>query len=219
MKRLLKRQHVKLIMLIMMLLTMLVGCTSNKDIVEETKTESFNVSIIDSTGETITLSSEPQRIVSLAPGITEILYYLGIEDKIVGRTDYCNFPENIKEVPSVGDSNNFNLEAIIALEPDLVIGATYIPQDTMDKLREMGIKLAFLNEQESFEGTFAAIDKVGKLVNREAEATDIVVGMQNKIDDTVEAVEALGKTEKPKVYYMVGYGQQDFTAGGDTFIG
>ena len=89
----------------------------------------------------------------------------------------------------------------------------------MDKLREMGIKLAFLNEQESFEGTFAAIDKVGKLVNREAEATDIVVGMQNKIDDTVEAVEALGKTEKPKVYYMVGYGQQDFTAGGDTFIG
>ena len=70
-------------MLIMMLLTMLVGCTSNKDIVEETKTESFNVSIIDSTGETITLSSEPQRIVSLAPGITEILYYLGIEDKIV----------------------------------------------------------------------------------------------------------------------------------------
>ena len=105
----------------MMLLTMLVGCTSNKDIVEETKTESFNVSITDSTGEIITLSSEPQRIVSLAPGITEILYYLGIEDKIVGRTDYCNFPENIKEVPSVGDSNNFNLEAIIKVNNSPVL--------------------------------------------------------------------------------------------------
>ena len=93
-------------------------------------------------------------------------------------------------------------------------------EDVIRKLREVGIPVAFLNEQENFEGTYAAIEAIGLLVGRSEEAAKVVGEMQNKITATIEKVEAVTvDTTLPKVYYMMWYGDSDSTAGGNTFIG
>ena len=165
-------------------------------------------------------SSDLEKIVSLAPNTTEILYFLGAEERIVGRTTYCTYPLSMAEIPAVGDTFNPNIEAIIELEPDLVVASTHISEEVINKLREVGVTVAFLNEQESFEGTYSAIANIGKLIGEETLAQQVIAEMQGKIDDTVTKIAALPKTEDmPKVYYTMGFGEGDFTAGGDTFIG
>ena len=222
-QKLFMRKGMMLLMANAMSFSMLVGCgSSNNTSVTPTETavtnEAFNVSVTDSTGETITLTSEPQRIVSMAPSTTEILAALGVESKIVGRTKYCNYPESIENVESVGSTSSPNVETIISLEPDLVVGSTHVSEEVINKLREVGIPVVFLNEQEGFDGTYSAITSIGELVGKPEKAAEVIANMQKTVTDITEKVNALNKTEKPKVYYMVGYGEQDFTAGGDTFI-
>ena len=186
---------------------------------EQTADEAFNVTITDSTGTEITLTKKPERIVSLAPSTTEILCALGLEDKIVGRTKYCNYPESITSVPEVGGTSNPNVEAIVDLNPDLVVGATHVSDEVIGKLREVGITVAFLNEQESFEGTYSAIEKVGVLTGTDEKATEVIAEMKQKVADLQTAIKELNLTDLPKVYYAIGFGESDFGAGGDTFIG
>ncbi|MEG0388552.1 MAG: ABC transporter substrate-binding protein, partial [Niameybacter sp.] len=186
---------------------------------EVAKDVAYPVSIVDSTGTTITLNEEPQKIVSLAPSTTEILGALGISDKVVGRTKYCNYPETIQDATDVGGTSNPNVETIVALQPDLVVASTHVSDEVIAKLREINIPVAFLNEQENFEGTYSAIENIGLLVGCTEEAKIVVEGMRTQIEETIEKVNALNKEEKPRVYYAVWYGDSDSTAGGDTFIG
>lgn len=184
--------------------------------VDESK---FSVTITDSTGETITLDKKPERIVSMAPSTTEIVAALGAEDKLVGRTKYCNYPESILKLPEVGGTKDPNVEKIIELQPDLVVGSTHVSQEVIDKLREDGIPTVFVNEQENFEGTYSAIEKIAQLIGEEDKAKEIVNAMKKKVEDTTKKVEEVATGEKLKVYYAVGFGDYDSTAGGDTFIG
>ena len=186
---------------------------------EQTADEAFNVTITDSTGTEITLTKKPERIVSLAPSTTEILCALGLEDKMVGRTKYCNYPESITALPEVGGTSNPNVEAIVDLNPDLVVGATHVSEEVIGKLREVGINVAFLNEQENFEGTYSAIEKVGMLTGTDEKAAEVVAEMKQKVADLETALQGLNLTELPKVYYATGFGEGDYGAGGDTFIG
>lgn len=232
-----KGRALSLLLVTFLMGLLLVGCSSNKQgeaLVPSTSPEvsaeassqpsneadeAFNVTITDSTGTEITLTKKPERIISLAPSTTEILCALGLEDKIVGRTKYCNYPESITSVPEVGGTSDPNVEAIVDLNPDLVVGATHVSDEVIGKLREVGINVAFLNEQESFEGTYSAIEKVGVLTGTDEKATEVIGEMKQKVADLQAAIKELNLTELPKVYYSVGFGESDFGAGGDTFIG
>lgn len=206
-----------------LMLTTLVGC-GNSGATTPSPTPvateaAFNASLVDSTGTEVTVTKVPERIVSLAPSTTEILYYLGLEDKIVGRTQYCTFPESIESVTSVGKTSNPNVEAIVELAPDLVVASTHVSEEIINTLREAGLPVAFLNEQEGFEGTYSAITNIGLLTNTEEKAEEVISEMKTTVEEITTQVEALNKTEKPKVYYAVGFGEKDSTAGGNTFIG
>jgi len=86
-------------------------------------------------------SAPPERIISLAPNITEILYAIGIEDKIVAVTDFCDYPPRAKEKPKIGGMSNPSLESIISLKPDIVVMTTDgNPKDIEERLRHLGIK-------------------------------------------------------------------------------
>lgn len=239
MKRKMFKQWLGLV-LVLMMIGAVVGCTQKTPVVEPTPTEqntqteektdtqptqeatdsAFPITITDSTGTEITINQKPEKIVSLAPSTTEILYFLGVEECIVGRTDYCTFPESIANVTSVGGTSNPNIEAIVALNPDLVVASTHVSEEVLTKLKEVGINIAFLNEQENFEGTYSAIQNIGKLVGASEKADEVVAQMKEKINGTIEKVKAASEgKDLPKVYYTIGFGESDYTAGGDTFIG
>lgn len=219
-----------LVMLMVMTLTIgLVGCgTKEADTSKNPETSKENqetsqttevtypVDITDSNGTKITLDQEPAKIVSVAPNITQMIFAIGAGDKVVGRTDYCDYPAEVSDIESIGTLRQPNIEKIIELQPDIVIASTHFEEETEKKLADAGIKVAVLYEEHDVTGVYTMIDTMGTIVNKKAEADQVIADMKATFDEVAQAV----KDQKhPSVYYVVGYGEGgDFTAGGDTFI-
>jgi iron complex transport system substrate-binding protein len=149
--------------------------------------------------------------------MTEIIYALGLGDRLIGRTDYCDYPPEVSSVESIGSIREPDLERIVELEPDLLIVSTHFTEENAAQLRELGITVLALYEEENFDGCYALVEKTGAALNRAAEAAGLVADMKAVVDGVTARVDGL---EQPSVYYVVGFGEfGDYTAGGDTFIG
>ena len=212
-----------LVMLMVMTLTLVfVGCgtkntsdNSNTPQVESNQ-ETYPVDVKDSNGTVVTIEAEPQKIVSVAPNMTELVFALGDGDKLVGRTEYCDYPEEALNVETIGTLYQPNIEAIIALEPDVVLVSTHFDDENVTKLNELGITVVSLYEEKEIYGVYTIIETLGTILNRVEEANAMVDSMKATFDEVAAAIEG---QEKPSVYYVVGYGESgDFTAGGDTFV-
>ncbi|MCD8300117.1 MAG: ABC transporter substrate-binding protein [Clostridiales bacterium] len=177
----------------------------------------YPITVTDSYGEEVTIESEPERVVSVAPNLTETMYFLGVEDKLVGRSDYCDYPEDVVDIDSVGSLYDPDIEAIIALEPDVVIVSTHFDDENSQKLEDVGIPVITLYDEEDVTGVYGMIETLGSVMNANDMAAQLVEQMQDTIDEV--ALTIAGRDE-PTVYYVVDFGEYgDFTAGGDTFIG
>lgn len=183
----------------------------------ETNSEVFPMTIKDSYDREVKIEKEPQRIVSLAPNITETVFALNGGKKLVGRTDYCDYPAETSQIKSVGTLKTPSIEKITELKPDLVIASTHFSKETLTKLEELKIPVIVLYGEESFNGAYDTIANVGKVINAREKAQNLIAEMKKKVDSVRAGVE--GK-DKPSVYYVVGYGKTgDYTAGKNTFIG
>ncbi len=157
-----------------------------------------------------------KRIVSLAPGVTEKLFDLGVISYLVGRTDYCIYPSQVANIPSIGTMFSPNVEKIIELKPTLVIAETHFNEKVLNKLREAGIEVFAINSPNNFNEMFDFIKKLGFITGENYQARAIIGSLKNKIDRTKFVLKDV-KT-KPKAYYAIGAGMGDYTAGQDTFI-
>lgn len=170
----------------------------------------------DSMGNEVVIESEPKRIISVAPSITEIVYALGKEGNLVGRTDYCDYPEEAKNVESIGSLTNPDVEKIVELKPDVVIASTHFKEDVGQKLKDLGINIIVINDSKNINGAYESINKLGEILNAKDKAEEVVKSNKEKIE---EIKEKTVNEETPKAYYVVGFGKNgDFTATGDTFI-
>ncbi|MDD3225806.1 MAG: ABC transporter substrate-binding protein [Clostridium sp.] len=205
------------VLLIFIVSISLWGCTNNNSSNTGANSKSsYSISIKDSLGRTVTLNKEPKRIISIAPNITEIVFALGKQKELVGRTDYCDYPAAAKKITSIGTLEQPNIEKIAALKPDLVIASTHFSQASLKKLEELNIKVAVLYGSDSFNGAYDTISKVGKLTNANNKANEIIAGMKKKVQYVEDKVK---NYKKPSVYYVVSYGEAgDYTAGKGTFI-
>ncbi|MBI9013350.1 MAG: ABC transporter substrate-binding protein [Clostridiales bacterium] len=207
------------ILLIMMMVFTFIGCESNSAVENNATTEEvgyYPVTFTDGMGREVTIESEPMTIVTMAPSMTETIYALGLGDRLVGRTNYCNYPEAALSVESIGSLREPNLEAIIALNPDLILMSTHASEEVLAKLDEAGLKTAILTAQESFDGVYEIVTQTGTIFNVSDQATELVSTMQA---DVTTVLNLVGTAEKKTVYYVVGFGEYgDYTATGDTFI-
>jgi iron complex transport system substrate-binding protein len=177
----------------------------------------FPMTIKDSYDREVILPKQPQRVISIAPNITETIFALEAESMLVGRTEYCDYPPEASKIDSVGSIQEPSIEKIVELKPDLVIASTHFSKDTLTKLEELNIPIVMLYGEESFEGVYETISKVGYILNLNEKAENLVAEMKKKVESVKKAIE--GK-DKPTVYYVIGYGKSgDYTAGSDTFIG
>lgn len=166
---------------------------------ENGKETEYPLTIEDASGREITVEEEPERIVSTSPSETEILFALGQEDKIVGVSDYADYPEAALEKEKVGGVVDPNAEAIIDLEADIVITGISMSEDVVDKLANLDLTI-YKNDGQSLEEILNNILKIGKLVNAQNEAEELVADMQADIDEVKEAVKDVPEEEKQKVY-------------------
>jgi len=171
---------------------------------------------VDSYDRAVEIPENVNRVVSLGPNITEIIFALGKGDTLVGRTDYCDYPEEVADIPSIGTLTDPNIETVIDLAPDLVIGSTHTPKEALDRIEDAGITTVGIYTDTTFEGTYKTILDTGIILGAAEEAQQIIDEMKATISDIKKTV---ADAPRPSVYYVVGFGEWgDFTAGGDTFI-
>ena len=195
-------------------IVLLSGCSGKAANGNDSK---YPMTIKDNSGASIVIEKEPQKIVSLSPVTTEIIAAVDGLDKLVGRTTYCDYPAEVKDIAKIGDMITVNVEKIIELSPDLVIGSAFLDQGVRDQLENAGIKVVTIYTEDSLEGTYKDIRTIGGILNKSGEADEVVAGMKSKVESIQEKVSKAKTT--PSVYIVVGFGAGgEFTATGDTFI-
>jgi iron complex transport system substrate-binding protein len=167
--------------------------------------------LVDDHGYKTILTAYPDRIVSVAPSTTEILYAIGAGDKVVGVTDYCDYPYDFAawvaagNMTSVGGFQDPNVEVIASLNPDLILGTGGIQEETAGALRDLGYKVLVLDPT-NINGVLKNIDLVGNATGKRAEATALVNDITSRINAVTNKV--AGVPSKPKVYYEVWFSAQ-----------
>ena len=177
--------------------------------------ESTAVTVTDMAGREITLDAPATKVVALTASDCEILAALGAEDTLVGRGEYCDYPESVLEVPAVQSGADTNLEQIIALEPQVVVMAKMAQtEEQVAALEKAGIRVV-VSDAQDIEGAYTAIRLIGALVGRNDEAEAMVADMQSTFADIAAKSENTGKT----VYFEVSPLQWGlWTAGKGTFM-
>jgi iron complex transport system substrate-binding protein len=154
----------------------------------------------DMLGQTVTLPALPNRIVSLVPSVTEIVFSLGAEDKLVGRTDYCDYPSGVRSKPSVGGMVNPNLETLVALKPDLVVATNEgNREETFRQLERLRIPVYLVHANRVAE-TIDLVTRVGELTGHQADVPRLTGEMQRRIDAVRRAVAPF---PRPRVLYVL----------------
>ena len=153
--------------------------------------------VVDDMGREVVIDEVPQRIVSFGPSITEILFALGLGEKVVGVSDYSDYPEEAKLKPSVGSAYAPSVETLVALEPDLVF--TLEHQELNSQLEALGMTFIII-DPEDIDGILKDIELIGMVTGTEDEAEELVESMQDTIDYVLALVEGAPKVS---VFFII----------------
>ena len=183
----------------------------------DAKAPRFNVGstreVVDEAGRRVTVPTRVERTVSLAPNLTEIVYAIGAGDRLVGDTEYCNYPPEATRVAKVGDTLHPSVERIIALRPQLVLVSTASQLESFTKeLAEHQIAV-YVTDPHSLEGVFHSIENLGDLFGETAQAEKLVGNLQAR---TVAVEKAVSSRKPVRVFYQVS-DRPLYTAGRDSF--
>ncbi len=169
--------------------------------------------IKDDLNNIVTFNKKPERIISLAPSNTEILFSLGLNKEIIGVTDFCNYPEEAKKKERIGGFTTPNLEKIYSLKPDFVFGIRGNPIDIFTNLKKLKIKaLGF--DPKTLDELFDLIIKIGKVVDKREEAKRLVNSLMLKRDKIREEAK---RFKKRKVYIEI-WNNPYITVGKNTYL-
>ncbi len=156
-----------------------------------------------------------ERIVSLTASNTETLFALGLGDKVVGVDAYSDYPEAAQSIDKVGDFNGPNAEAIVALEPDLVLAGNKLQQEAIDQLKALGLTVV-ATEASAYDEVFDSIALIGAVTGADKQAAELIQSMQGKQAQIEKAVQ--GK-DAPAAYYVLSYGEAgNWTSGPGSFL-
>lgn len=155
-----------------------------------------------------------ERVITLAPNLTEIVYAIGAGDRLVGNTTYCDYPDEARSVQKVGDTLQPNIERILALRPNLIFISTSSQLEAFARqLSEHGIPV-YVSDPHDLEGVILSIENIARLLDRQQQAGDLV----NKMRGRITAVEAAVKNRRPeRVFYQLS-AEPLYTAGRDAFV-
>ena len=174
----------------------------------------FPVTVKDDVGRKITVYKEPQRIISTAPSVTEILFALGLNEKIVGVTTLCNYPEEAKTKEKIGTFQSPNIEKILSLKPDIVIATGGVQRQTVEKLEQLGIPV-FVSYPRTMEEVIRSIYTIGHITGAEESAKKLAFDLKLRVAKVTSKVSKA--RVKPKVFFEL-WNEPLMSAGPGSFI-
>ncbi len=169
---------------------------------------------IDDQGRSVVVPTNPQRIISMSPSITEYLFALEVEDRLVGVTDYCNYPPEAQEIQSIGGFSTPNIEVITSLDPDLIISSNYNAEG-VELLENVGFALVVVLAS-SIDDIIDNVDVIGGLVNARAKAVELKSQMTAKLNEVTQSLSSLQESAKVTCYFEVW--ESPMVAGESSFI-
>jgi iron complex transport system substrate-binding protein len=173
----------------------------------------------DGLNRTIKLKGVPQRIVSLAPSNTEILFAVGAGDQVVGRDSFSDYPPEVKSIQDIGGSmGKYNAEAIVALHPDLVLAGEINTPDLVNTLEQLGLNVYYLPNPTTLEAMYANLETVGELTGHVSDSGALVGSLQKRVAAVDSRI--LPLHSRPTVYYELDATDptKPYTAGPGTFV-
>jgi iron complex transport system substrate-binding protein len=171
--------------------------------------------LVDKVGRTVEVPDHPVRVVALAPSVTEIVFALGQEHRLVGASTHSDFPANAKNLPKVGTYVRPDLERILALKPDLCLAVKDgNPKALIERLEGLGVPV-YAVDPRSFAAIIEAVQGIGEILGVEGEAGVVTNEMQRRIEE-VRQVAAMATT-RPRVFYQIGLAPM-VSAGQGTFL-
>ena len=210
MKKSLVKKCFLMLVVVLLLAPVLAGCTK-----EEAPQATGEITLVDLMDREVLIDGEVERIISLSPSNTEIVFALGLGDKVVGVTDYCNYPPEAAEKDKVGGFADPNIEVILTLEPDLVLAGS-LHEEVVARLEERDIPVLVM-EPQTVDHVYEAIRLVGTAVRVKETAETVVSEIEQQINSVREKLAALKDDEKVTVYYELWY-DPPMSVGNRTFI-
>jgi iron complex transport system substrate-binding protein len=179
----------------------------------------FPLTITDDLGRDVTVETKPQRIVSLAPSNTEILFAVGAGEQLVGVTTYCNYPQEAQTREQIGgfSAETISMEKVIALEPDLVLSTGKLHETVIEALEQVEVTV-YAVDAETFDQVYANIEVVGQMTGHNEEATNLVTQMKERVAAVESVVAEIPDAERPTVFWET-WDDPLMTAGPTTFAG
>ncbi|HXW56083.1 MAG TPA: helical backbone metal receptor [Candidatus Cybelea sp.] len=169
--------------------------------------------VTDEVGRRVVIPGDVRRIVSLAPNLTETVYALGLGDRLVGDTSYCDTPPEAKTKPHVGGPTNASVEAIVALRPDLVFATMINREETVDALAHLGIPV-YTTDPHTVRGMIRSVDRMAEVLGAEKQGAALTA----KLNTTLEELQARLATVRPTRVLFVVWLDPLITVGENTFI-
>lgn len=171
--------------------------------------------VTDQLGREVPVAENPQKIVSLAPSITEIVFALGQEERLVGVTKYSDYPQAAKKLPRIGTYVHLDLERVVALQPDLCIAIKDgNPRSVIEKLESLGIPVYAVDPRD-LDSVMETTLEIGALLSAEQQAARLVTGMRTRVQRIKTRVKQADFI--PKVFFQIGISPV-VSVGTNTFI-
>jgi iron complex transport system substrate-binding protein len=174
---------------------------------------SWNVTVTDDFGTVITIDSVPQRIISLAPSNTEILFALGLGDRIIGVTEYCTYPPEALAIDKVGGYATINIEKVVAAKPDLVVASFGNTDEVIEQIRGLGITVIACNPHE-IQDVIDNIGLIGTAAHSEEVAAGLTADLERRIAAVKEKTASIG--DRPAVAHVI-WNDPLYISGNNTF--
>ncbi|MEW6505010.1 MAG: ABC transporter substrate-binding protein [Chloroflexota bacterium] len=206
-----------ILLYIVLLVALLLGGCAQPATPAATPTPSPMV-MTDGLGRTVTLAAPAQRVVSLAPSNTEILFAVGAGSQVVGRDNFSNYPPEALELPGLGDFSGFSTEQIVALNPDLVLLAEIHPPELVQSLEEAGLTVYYLKNPLTLEEMYSMLITVGELTGHKSDAEALVTQLSLRVAAVQQQLANI--EERPTVFYEIDGTDpsKPWTTGSGTFI-
>jgi iron complex transport system substrate-binding protein len=178
-----------------------------------------DLTFTDGLGRQVTLNGAPQRIISLAPSNTEILFAIGAGDQVVGRDQLSDFPEEAKAVADIGSTfEALNTELIVSLKPDLVLAAEINTPEQVKQLEDLDLTVYYLKNPTTLEEMYGNLELVAQMTGHSQEAATLIDSLKARVAAVDEKIAPL--SSRPGVFYELDGTDpaKPFTAGKGTFI-
>ncbi|MGI6678353.1 MAG: ABC transporter substrate-binding protein [Dehalobacterium sp.] len=201
------KKHMLLVGILFLIFSLTLGCAESTP---ETKT---GTTIIDSIGREVVIEKNPERIISISPAITEILFAIGLDQEIIGVSDYCDYPEAALAKDKVGGFKDPNVEVILSMNPDMVFASAGVQEELITTMEELNLPVVVL-ESATIEQVLSNIALAGEITGKNETAKEIVDDMRQKMDEIINKVK---DQPKPKVFFEV-WDDPLMSAGSTSFI-